>query len=498
MSEITIDHQALRRQTTRRQLQQIIAGLSDGVILLDPSGELAWANQAALEMHGVDELESLGGDVGTYRERFLLRYRNNHPLQPGQYPLERLLAGESFEDVVIEVAPVAEEAPPLRIHRARGLVLTDENDEADCLVLVVQDATDWALAEQRFERTFNANPAPALICRLSDQRYVKVNQGFLEMTGLTREAVIQRSVYQLDVFSQAERRAQAIERLEAGQTIAQMEAALALPDGSNKWVMVAGQPIDFNDEPCMLFTFTDLEPRRRMELALRLSEERFEKAFRMSPVPSTLVGEDFVLFEVNDAFVSTLGYDGETLVGRSAESLGLWEEESRRRFDESLAKEGSVRGLELQVRTRQGEVLDCQVSAERVLLQGEEICTLVTLLDITERRRSEAELVNAIEAVMQDASWFSRTLLEKLANVRRANVAGKSEGPRLDDLSAREREVLSLLCQGLADKEIARKLGLAPNTVRNHVSTIYAKLGLHSRAEAIVWARERGIFGLGY
>ncbi|MEK6351017.1 MAG: LuxR C-terminal-related transcriptional regulator, partial [Burkholderia sp.] len=44
-------------------------------------------------------------------------------------------------------------------------------------------------------------------------------------------------------------------------------------------------------------------------------------------------------------------------------------------------------------------------------------------------------------------------------------------------------------------KEIANRLGLAPNTVRNHVSTIYNKLDVHSRGEAIVWARERGIVG---
>jgi DNA-binding CsgD family transcriptional regulator len=38
-------------------------------------------------------------------------------------------------------------------------------------------------------------------------------------------------------------------------------------------------------------------------------------------------------------------------------------------------------------------------------------------------------------------------------------------------------------------------LKLAPNTVRNHVATLYSKLDVHSRSEAIVWARERGLFG---
>ena len=73
-------------------------------------------------------------------------------------------------------------------------------------MLILHDATEWASAEQRFEKTFNANPAPAVICRLSDYRYVKVNVGFLEMTGYARDQVIGRSVYELDVLDQAERR----------------------------------------------------------------------------------------------------------------------------------------------------------------------------------------------------------------------------------------------------------------------------------------------------
>ncbi len=103
------------------------------------------------------------------------------------------------------------------------------------------------------------------------------------------------------------------------------------------------------------------------------------------------------------------------------------------------------------------------------------------------------ELVYAIETAMQDASWFSRTLIEKLANVRRANAPDAGAQP--SDLTARERDVFDLLCHGLTNKEIAGRLGLAPNTVRNHVATIYAKLNVYSRGEAIVWARERGLVG---
>ncbi len=82
-----MNDQVLRTQTDRRQLQQIIAGLTEGVILIEPDQRILWANEAALAMHGVDSLQGLGADTGEYRERFRLRYRNNHPLQEGQYPV---------------------------------------------------------------------------------------------------------------------------------------------------------------------------------------------------------------------------------------------------------------------------------------------------------------------------------------------------------------------------------------------------------------------------
>jgi DNA-binding NarL/FixJ family response regulator len=102
-------------------------------------------------------------------------------------------------------------------------------------------------------------------------------------------------------------------------------------------------------------------------------------------------------------------------------------------------------------------------------------------------------MLSAIEEVMKDASWFSRMLIEKLANVKHVK-SPQLPSVAFTDLTARERDVLELICEGLADKEIAARLKLAPNTVRNHVATVYSKLDVHSRSEAIVWARERGLF----
>ncbi|MGC7838663.1 PAS domain S-box protein [Pseudomonas sp. L7] len=484
----------LARETNRRQLQQIIAGLSDGVILLEVDQSIIWANEAALRMHDVDSLEQLGSNAEAYRERFTLRYRNNHPLEPEQYPIARVAAGEVFSDVMVEVTAVGEEEARSRVHRVRSMVLADSKGDAESLVLIIADATEWASAEQRFEKTFNANPAPAVICRLSDLRFIKVNQGFLEMTGHVRDNVIGRSVYEVDVLENAERKELAIERLIEGATIPQMQAELRLPDGGTKLVIVAGQPLDMHEEDCMLFSFTDLEPRRKAENALRQSEERFAKAFRLSPVPTLLCSADRQqLIDANEAFLDTLGYTAQELLGKTVAEINFMDDSriTAQVFD-VLEKTGRIEGLDLKLRKKNDDRLHCVLQADTVSLQDTP-CYLLVMMDITERKRSELELVEAIETVMQDASWFSQTLIEKLANAKRINT-GRLPDASFTNLTRRERDVLALICEGLADKEIAARLNLALNTVRNHVATVYSKLDVHSRSEAIVWARERRLF----
>ncbi|QGY02390.1 PAS domain S-box protein [Methylobacterium mesophilicum SR1.6/6] len=472
----------------RHELRQIIAGLSEGVILVEPDQTIAYANEAALAMHGAESLDELGQTVDAYRERFALRYRNN--VTPNHYPIERVVAGERFHDVVVEVRR-ADKPDQDFVHSLRSLVATDREGNPSCLALILKDVTDQFEAEERFEATFNANPAPAVITRLSDLRHVKVNHGFLEMTGHTRDAVIGRSVYEVDVLAAARNRDLAVSRLNEGGTIPQMEACLELPDGGSRFVIVAGQRIEMGDEPCMLFTFADLDLRRKAETALRQSEERFAKAFRMTPVPTVLArAEDFHVTGVNEAFSRIFGLGEDRIVGRSLTEAGLWVSDTQRlQFEAALERHGYVFGVEVCLRHDGGGNLDCLVSAERVSINDSDFVLLV-LQDITARKHTERELFDAIEAVMADTSWFSRGLIEKLANLRRPGRE-HADGS-VPNLTVRERQILNLICSGLDDDAIARKLGLSRNTVRNHGAALYRKLGIHKRSEAVVWGRENG------
>ena len=68
----------------------------------------------------------------------------------------------------------------------------------------------------------------------------------------------------------------------------------------------------------------------------------------------------------------------------------------------------------------------------------------------------------------------------------------RSEGAAFAALSPREREVLALITQGLANAEIGERLSISEKTVRNHISNIFDKLGVWTRAQAMVFARDHG------
>jgi DNA-binding CsgD family transcriptional regulator len=74
-----------------------------------------------------------------------------------------------------------------------------------------------------------------------------------------------------------------------------------------------------------------------------------------------------------------------------------------------------------------------------------------------------------------------------------APAVAADDGPPLDDLSAREREVLRLVAAGLSDRQIAGVLVLSPHTVHRHVANIRTKLRLPTRAAAAAEAVRLGV-----
>ena len=104
----------------------------------------------------------------------------------------------------------------------------------------------------------------------------------------------------------------------------------------------------------------------------------------------------------------------------------------------------------------------------------------------------EEEILHAVRAVARGEAIFGAALAARIAAYFAAPPP--SPAPELfPALTAREREVLTLVAQGMSNPAIATRLFLSHKTVRNHVSNIFAKLQVADRAEAIIRARRVGL-----
>jgi RNA polymerase sigma factor (sigma-70 family) len=110
------------------------------------------------------------------------------------------------------------------------------------------------------------------------------------------------------------------------------------------------------------------------------------------------------------------------------------------------------------------------------------------------KRTRPEELLAAIHAVAAGDSLLSpsvtRTVIERMA---RQPVPSLVAGEQLEELTAREREVLELVARGLSNREIAEALVIEESTVKTHVKRILMKLGLRDRIQAVIFAYETGL-----
>ena len=100
------------------------------------------------------------------------------------------------------------------------------------------------------------------------------------------------------------------------------------------------------------------------------------------------------------------------------------------------------------------------------------------------KSRAAHDVVDAIRTVAEGGSLFTPRTIAQLLNTRREAES------QLERLTPREKEVLRMMAEGTSSRDIASKLGISYTTVRTHIRSLGNKLGVHSKLEAIVKARE--------
>jgi pimeloyl-ACP methyl ester carboxylesterase/DNA-binding CsgD family transcriptional regulator len=174
----------------------------------------------------------------------------------------------------------------------------------------------------------------------------------------------------------------------------------------------------------------------------------------------------------------------------SSEQLEWWNDLCRKTTTPDIAAELLQARAQVDVTHLLGEV---RTPTLVLHARGDEVCPLAEgrLLAAGIPGAEFVELDSRNHVLLeQEPAWprFKDTVLGFLG----VAGAGAGEDPAFATLSAREREILTLIALGLGNAEIGERLSISEKTVRNHVSNVFDKLGVWTRAQAIVFARDRG------
>ena len=286
-------------------------------------------------------------------------------------------------------------------------VLNTLGSVADALALGIErKRAQAALAESeaRFSAAFQASPIFITISRMSDGRFVLVNDAFVNWIACPRDEILGRNTAELKMWERLEDREAFWTEIRRTGSIHERECRLRNHDGTAFTMLVSSETIQINHTPHMLTLGLDITGRKRTEAELRASEARlresearFSAAFQASPVFISILrksDEKYVL--VNDALVNWLGFSRDEVLGRTSGELGMWEHPAERvALWKDLREVGYVRQRECRWLNRRGESFTILLNIETIML--DEVPHMLSLgLNITQRKRAEIETLKAL------------------------------------------------------------------------------------------------------
>jgi len=181
---------------------------------------------------------------------------------------------------------------------------------------------------------------------------------------------------------------------QSGAPVYEVEHAIVHADGRGSVLSINAAPLSGADGAFagMVAAISDITVRRRVEEALRQSNERFFNAFHLGPAAMTITSiSDGKFLEANDAFLEMFELGREQVIGHTSTDLEMWSPEERRRIIEKQIESGGMHNFPLQARLRSGRLLHLLFSSKPMNVNGES-CHLTTMIDISGIKKAEEAL----------------------------------------------------------------------------------------------------------
>jgi PAS domain S-box-containing protein len=244
------------------QTRAVLRHLAEGLIISDLDGNVLYMNPAALQILETQYDEGVSR-FADYFDLFSVTDQHSRSISPEDWPLARVLRGESVEREVLRVQIRA--SGVVKVLKLNGKLIREDTCFA---LLTFEDVTAQKAAESRFVTAFRASPVPSVIARLPDGVVLSVNDSFQELSRCEREDMLYRRLVELPCFVSRETIDIILSDLHEGAELVDSETQLSFRTGTPRHVVVAAQAIEFDGSACALLTFVDVTERRQMEQRL--------------------------------------------------------------------------------------------------------------------------------------------------------------------------------------------------------------------------------------
>ncbi len=376
---------------SRPDFVNLLDSSNDLFFVLDKGGRIIYVNQRACSRLGYDEAGLLG-------RPFLSIYPSGRRAEA-----ERIIATRpaNFHHMLFNTRSGMEITVETRVFPGVW-----NGDEA--LFCVMKDLSVTTNMEEKFLWVFNNSPVLMAISSVADDRFIEVNNAFLETLGYTHPEIIGKTSIELDIMVDPLIQAEIIKRVEEQGYARGVETTVRCKDGSIRYGLFSADCIIVESMPCWLTTMTDITVRKQAEKMLQNKSRRLAGIIEGTRVGTWEwnVTTGATLF--NERWAEIIGYTLEELSPTSIETwIAHTHPDDLQTSNELLGKhfrgETDYYECESRMRHKNGSwvwVLDRGRVADRTG-DGKPLLILGTHQDITERKQAELYLLDNMQQLQE-------------------------------------------------------------------------------------------------
>ncbi|SPE29838.1 Diguanylate cyclase/phosphodiesterase with PAS/PAC sensor(S) [Candidatus Sulfotelmatomonas gaucii] len=381
-----------------KKYREIFDGALEGIFQTSPDGRLLTANPALVQMLGYDVQDyaaAMGTDIvpdvwvdPAERSMYLRLLEEKKVLRGYECRFRRK------DGAVIWVSLNARAT-----FAADGTTTINEGFIED---ITERKRTEMQLSasETRYRAVFQASLDGMAISRQNDNRYIEVNQAFLDIMGFEREEVVGRTALELGFWVHPDHRQRLVDMLRRDSSFRDEETEFRRKNGEIVWVRLSVSLIEIDGLSCVLTVMRDISVARAAALqlasaqeALRTSEGRYRTVFQTSldPVCITRLSDGSII-DANRAFLEAMGFARDEVIGHSTLQLGIWADQHERQdMVRTLQEHSAFREIQARFRKKSGEIFWVMLSASVIEIEGT-TCLLGVFRDLSDAKAAEERI----------------------------------------------------------------------------------------------------------